>query len=89
VGFVVSFGNLALIHYRRRGGARDGKYRSCTIRTLSPTASSASALVGAASGSASAGLFAVGQTVILGGLESRPELTGSVSILSYDSVVGR
>ena len=54
-----------------------------------PAASSASALVGTASGSAGAGLFTVGHTVMLGGLESRPELNGSVTILSYDSVAGR
>ena len=66
--------------------SRERSPRRCSSQ---PTASSTSALVGAASGSASAGLFAVGQTVMLGGLESRPELTGSVSILSYDSVVGR
>lgn len=38
---------------------------------------------------AAAALFTVGQTVILEGLQSRPELIGSVSILSYDAVVGR
>ena len=58
-------------------------------RTSSTLVSSTSASVGAAPGSASVGLFAVGQTVMLWGLESRPELTGSVSILSYDAVAGR
>ena len=58
-------------------------------RISSPSASSTSAPVGAAPGSASMGLFAVGQTAVLEGLASRPKLTGSVSILSYDAVVGR
>ena len=61
-----------------------------TSRERSPRrCSSASALVGMATGPASDGLFVVGQTVVLGGLESRPELSGSVTILSYDSVAGR
>ena len=58
-------------------------------RCSSPTASSASASVGMATGPTGSGLFVVGQTVVLGGLESRPELSGSVTILSYDSVAGR
>ena len=58
-------------------------------RCSTPTASSASTSVGMATGSASDGPFVVGQTVVLGGLESRPELSGSVCILSYDSVAGR
>ena len=58
-------------------------------RTSSPSASSTSAPVGASPGSAGMGLFAVGQTVLLEGLASRPELIGSVTILSFDAVVGR
>jgi hypothetical protein len=69
--------------------ARSSRERSPRRCSLSPSASSASALVGTASGSASDGLFTVGQSVMLGGLESRPELSGRVSILSFDSVAGR
>ena len=58
-------------------------------RSSSTVISSTSAPSGAVSGSASMGLFVVGQSAMLGGLESRPELTGSVSILSYDGAVGR
>ena len=58
-------------------------------RCSSPSASAASALVGMATGPARDGLFVVGNTAVLGGLESRPELSGSVTILSYDSVAGR
>ena len=49
----------------------------------------ASALVGNASSSAGNGFFTVGQKVLLGCLGSRPELTGSAVILSYDSVAER
>ena len=69
--------------------AQTSRERSPRRCSPPPSASSASALVGTVSGSASIGLFTVGQTAMLGGLESRPELTGSVSILSYDSVAGR
>ena len=58
-------------------------------RSRPPSASSASAPAGSATGSASIGRLAVGQTALLGGLESRPELTGSVTILSFDSLAGR
>ena len=73
---------------RRTLKAKTSRERSPS-RASSPLASSTSAPVGAAPGSASMGLFAVGQTAVLEGLASRPELTGSVSILSYDAVVGR
>jgi len=69
--------------------ARSSRERSPRRCSSSPSASPASAQLGTASGSACAGLFSVGQSVMLGGLESRPELSGRVSILSFDSVAGR
>jgi hypothetical protein len=59
-------------------------------RCLSPhAASSASALDGKVPGFVGPGGFTVGHTVLLKGLVSRPELSGSVSILSFDAVAER
>ena len=59
-------------------------------RGPSPSAvSDASAPAGMASSSAGNAFFTVGQEVLLGVLGSRPEVTGSAVILSYDSVTDR
>ena len=55
-------------------------------RRVSPSTTEAPALVGAAVGLASDGLFVVGQSVMFGGLEFLPELSGRSTILSFGSV---
>jgi len=87
--FVPSAGPKA----QRKLVARPSRERSPRRPLSPPMASSASAVdetaSGVACGDTSLETFYVGQVVMLEGLESRPDLAGRATILSFDEVTAR